>query len=155
MSNTKELEGTPGSCYNNCIDNFQRNTALPVASNRPTDATISLVENRATAVIETLEDDKAEDLLVIELEGKSSVADKMIIASGRSARHVSALADHVTRRLKADGMKTVRVEGLPNADWVLIDTGDIIVHLFRPEVRSFYNLERIWGQDASDHRTER
>ena len=155
MSNTKELEGTPGSCYNNCIDNFQRNTALPVASNRPTDATDSLVENRATAVIETLEDDKAEDLLVIELEGKSSVADKMIIASGRSARHVSALADHVTRRLKADGMKTVRVEGLPNADWVLIDTGDIIVHLFRPEVRSFYNLERIWGQDASDHRTER
>ena len=113
------------------------------------------MEDRAAAIIQTLEDDKAEELLVIELEGKSSVADKMIIASGRSARHVSALADHVTRRLKADGMKTVRVEGLPNADWVLIDTGDIIVHLFRPEVRSFYNLERIWGQDAGDHRTER
>lgn len=149
------MEGTPGSCYDLFIDNFQRNTALPVTSNRPTDASNSIVEDRAAAVIETLEDDKAEELLVIELEGKSSVADKMIIASGRSARHVSALADHVTRRLKADGMKTVRVEGLPNADWVLIDTGDIIVHLFRPEVRSFYNLERIWGQDASDHRTER
>jgi ribosome-associated protein len=79
----------------------------------------------------------------------------MIIASGRSARHVSALADHITRRLKADGLKSMRVEGLPNADWVLIDTGDIVVHLFRPEVRAFYNLERIWGQDAGDHRVER
>jgi len=106
-------------------------------------------------VIETLEDDKAEELLVIDLEGKTSIADKMIIASGRSARHVSALADHVTQRLKADGLTRMRVEGLPNADWVLIDTGDIIVHLFRPEVRAFYNLERIWGQDAGDHRIER
>jgi len=75
----------------------------------------------------------------------------MIIASGRSQRHVAALADHVMRRLKEDGMGKVRLEGLPNADWVLIDTGDIVVHLFRPEVRSFYNLERIWGSNASGH----
>lgn len=78
----------------------------------------------------------------------------MIIASGRSARHVSSLADHVVRRLKELGSGRARVEGLPNADWVLIDTGDIVVHLFRPEVRAFYNLERIWGEDASGHARE-
>ena len=113
------------------------------------------MSKHADAIIESLEDDKAEELLVIDLEGKTSIADKMIIASGRSARHVSALADHITQRLKAEGTKRLRVEGLPNADWVLIDSGDIIVHLFRPEVRAFYNLERIWGDEASDHRTER
>lgn len=114
----------------------------------------TIVESTAAAVIASLEDDKAEDLTVIDLEGKSSIADKMIIASGRSARHVSALADHVTRRLKDEGLSRVRVEGLPNADWVLIDTGDIVVHLFRPEVRTFYNLERIWGADATNHRAQ-
>jgi len=75
----------------------------------------------------------------------------MIIASGRSARHVSALADHVLRRLKEGGYGRAKVEGLPNADWVLIDAGDVIVHIFRPEVREFYNLERIWGADATGH----
>ena len=71
----------------------------------------------------------------------------MIVASGRSARHVAALADHVFRKLKDTGASNVRIEGLPNADWVLIDAGDIIVHIFRPEVRQFYNLERIWASD--------
>jgi ribosome-associated protein len=77
------------------------------------------------------------------------MADAMIVASGRSARHVSALADHVARKLKEAGASQVRIEGLPNADWVLIDAGDVIVHIFRPEVREFYNLERIWGPDAT------
>ncbi len=95
----------------------------------------------------SLEDDKAEDLIVYDLEGRTTLADQMIIASGRSARHVAALADHVLRRIKELGGKRARVEGLPNADWVLIDTGDLIVHLFRPEVRAFYNLERIWGDE--------
>ena len=72
----------------------------------------------------------------------------MVIASGRSARHVGALADHVLRKLKEAGGGRARVEGLPNADWVLIDAGDVVVHLFRPEVREFYNLERIWGADV-------
>lgn len=132
-----------------------RNTVLPAASNRPALAPEEIIKNRAEAVIETLEDDKAEELTVIDLEGKTSIADKMIIASGRSARHVSAIADHLTQRLKEDGATRLRVEGLPNADWVLIDTGDIVIHLFRPEVRAFYNLERIWGTDAGDHRVER
>lgn len=76
------------------------------------------------------------------------MADQMIVASGRSQRHVAALADHVQRALKDAGVTRIRVEGLPNADWVLIDAGDIIVHIFRPEVRDFYNLERIWSSDA-------
>ena len=83
------------------------------------------------------------------------MADAMVVASGRSARHVSALADHVSRKLKEAGASQVRVEGLPNADWVLIDAGDVIVHIFRPEVREFYNLERIWGPDDDATRRTR
>ncbi|MDZ4762225.1 MAG: ribosome silencing factor [Alphaproteobacteria bacterium] len=107
----------------------------------------------AKLIAAQLEDDKAENILEINLIGKSSIADAMVIASGRSARHVSALADHVERRLKDAGASRVRVEGLPNADWVLIDAGDVIVHIFRPEVRDFYNLERIWSSDAGGHAT--
>ena len=93
----------------------------------------------------SLEDDKAEEILAIDIRGKSSFADMLVIASGRSARHVGALADHVMRKLKEAGVKDVRVEGMPQADWVLVDAGDVVVHLFRPEVRSFYNIERIWA----------
>ena len=88
-----------------------------------------------------MEDDKAEDLTVIDLTEKSSLADIMIIASGRSARHVSSIADHLAKKVKEKTGQSPKLEGLPNADWVLIDLGDVIVHLFRPEVRSFYNLE--------------
>lgn len=102
----------------------------------------------ARLVERQLDDDKAENILSIPLAGKSPMADAMIVASGRSARHVSALADHVARKLKEAGVHQVRVEGLPNADWVLIDAGDLIVHIFRPEVREFYNLERIWSADV-------
>jgi len=102
----------------------------------------------AQLVVQQLDDDKAENILNIPLAGKSPMADAMVVASGRSARHVAALADHVSRKLKESGVGTVRVEGLPNADWVLIDAGDIIIHIFRPEVREFYNLERIWASDA-------
>jgi ribosome-associated protein len=76
------------------------------------------------------------------------MADTMIVASGRSARHVAALADHVVRKLKDAGASNVRMEGMANADWVLIDAGDVVVHIFRPEVREFYNLERLWTSDA-------
>ncbi|WOE76684.1 ribosome silencing factor [Alterisphingorhabdus coralli] len=85
-------------------------------------------------------------MVVIDLEGKSSIADHMIIASGRSTRQVASMAQKMVERIKKAG-GTARIEGLPNADWVLIDAGDVIVHLFRPEVRSFYNLERMWGFD--------
>ncbi|MEM9706569.1 MAG: ribosome silencing factor [Pseudomonadota bacterium] len=100
------------------------------------------------AVIDELESDKAEDIVTIDLAGKSDIGDAMVIASGRSQRHVGAIADKVSRRLKELGYGGVRIEGMPACDWVLIDAGDVIVHLFRPEVRSFYNLERIWSEQA-------
>ena len=96
-------------------------------------------------VLESLDDDQALDVVSIPLEGKSSIADFMVIASGRSTRQVAAIATHLAERLKAGGHGSPRIEGLPAADWVLIDAGDVVVHLFRPEVRSFYNLERMWG----------
>ena len=92
-----------------------------------------------------LDEDKAQDIVLIDLKDKSSVADWLIVASGRSHRHVGALADHLLRMLKDAGHGKARIEGLPNCDWVLIDAGDVVVHLFRPEVRAFYNLEKIWS----------
>ncbi|GAM97147.1 ribosomal silencing factor RsfA [alpha proteobacterium U9-1i] len=100
-------------------------------------------------ILSSLEDDKAEDILAIDIRGKSSFADMLVVASGRSSRHVGALADHVMRKLAEAGAKEIKVEGLPHGDWVLIDAGDVVVHLFRPEVRSFYNIEKIWGAAAS------
>lgn len=99
-------------------------------------------------IITELDDDKAENIVTIDLNSKSDIADAMVIASGRSQRHVGAVADKVVRRLKEIGLGTVKVEGMPTCDWVLIDAGDIIVHIFRPEVREFYNLERIWSEAA-------
>ena len=96
-------------------------------------------------ILAKLDDDQAQDIVSIDLRGKSPVADAMIIASGRSHRHVGAIADHILRALKDVGVGKARVEGLPHCDWVLIDAGDVIVHLFRPEVRSFYNIEKIWS----------
>jgi len=104
------------------------------------------------AVKDCLDDNKAEDLVTIDLTGKSSLADYMVIASGRSNRHVGAIADHVLKRMKELGVEDVQVEGLPSCDWVLVDAGDVIVHIFRPEVRQFYRLERLWLEEARDSR---
>ena len=98
-----------------------------------------------TLVLTSLDDDQAQEVISIPLEGKSSIADHMVIASGRSTRQVAAMAQKLAERIKKAGMGPVRLEGLPAADWVLIDAGDVVVHLFRPEVRSFYNLERMWA----------
>ena len=95
-------------------------------------------------ILASLDDDQAEDVVCIDLAGKSSLADAIIVASGRSHRHVAAIADHIVRKLKDAGVGRARVEGLPNADWVLIDAGDVVAHIFRPEVRAFYAIERIW-----------
>jgi len=101
-------------------------------------------------ILSSLEDDKAQDVVIIDLADRSSMADAMVVASGRSHRHVSAMTDHLSRRLKENGHGTARVEGLPHCDWVLVDAGDVIVHLFRPEVRSFYNLEKMWSVEVSE-----
>ncbi len=102
-------------------------------------------------VLKSLEDAKAEDPVLIDLTGKSPLADYMVVATGRSQRHVSAIAERLIGDLKDAGCGTIRVEGQRAADWVLIDANDVIVHIFRPEVRSFYNLEKMWlaGQPAT------
>lgn len=96
-------------------------------------------------VLQSLDDDQAQEIVSIPLEGKTAIADHMVIASGRSSRQVTAMAEKLAERIKHGGFGSSRIEGLPAADWVLVDAGDVIVHLFRPEVRSFYNLERMWG----------
>ncbi len=103
-------------------------------------------------ILRRLEDEKAQDVTFIDIKERSSLADSLVIASGRSRRHVAATADHLMRALKDAGQGRPRVEGVPQCDWVLIDAGDVIVHLFRPEVRIFYNLEKIWAV-SSRHRT--
>ncbi|HEX7694986.1 MAG TPA: ribosome silencing factor [Sphingomonas sp.] len=106
-------------------------------------------------VLSSLDDDQAVDTVSIPLAGKSSIADHMVIASGRSTRQVASMAQKLAERIKAETGRGPRIEGLPTADWVLIDAGDVIVHLFRPEVRTFYNLERMWafgdGPSGSSH----
>lgn len=111
-------------------------------SARPAEATATSI---FPLVLTSLDEDKAQDVVSIDLEGKSAMADQMVIATGRSQRHVGALADHLVRRLKEAGHGRARIEGMPGCDWVLIDAGDVIVHIFRPEVRDFYRLEKIWG----------
>ncbi len=106
-----------------------------------------------TLILQVLDDDQAQDVITIDTKEKSSVTDVMIIASGRSARHVNAIADHLTTALKEAGHTRAKIEGLPACDWVLIDAGDAVVHLFRPEVRAYYNLETMWGETPADVRT--
>jgi ribosome-associated protein len=106
-------------------------------------------EETLALVLRSLEDDKAEDIVSIDLRGRSSFADHMVIASGRSARQVSAIAEKLAERLKPRMGRMPRMEGRDTGDWVLIDGGDVIVHVFRPEVRTFYQLERMWLEPAA------
>jgi len=122
-------------------------TVSPETSTQETALDLS-IKALETLILSRLDDDKAQEIVHIDLKDKSSVADSLIVASGRSHRHVGALADHIIRALKESGFGKARVEGLPHCDWVLIDAGDVVVHLFRPEVRSFYNIEKIWAVDA-------
>ncbi|NYD88332.1 ribosome-associated protein [Sphingomonas melonis] len=102
------------------------------------------VEALHRLIMASLEDDQAEEVITIPLAGKSTIADHMVIASGRSTRQVASMANKLAEKIKAEFKRSVRIEGLQTADWVLIDANDVIVHLFRPEVRTFYNLERMW-----------
>ncbi len=95
-------------------------------------------------VLASLEDSKAENIVSIDIQGKSSLGDYMVVASGRSHRHVAAVSEQLLKALKDAGFGNARVEGLSGADWVLVDTGDVIVHVFRPEIREFYNIEKMW-----------
>lgn len=118
-------------------------TTIPTAFEPPVAA--ELPQRIRDLVLTSLDDDKAEDTVVIDLHGKTSLADYMVVTTGRSARQVGAMADHLLRKLTDLGLGKLTAEGMPQNDWVLIDAGDVIVHLFRPEVRSFYGLEKMWG----------
>lgn len=115
---------------------------------------INSVSLALQSVLASLEDSKAENIIPIDLRGKSVIGDHMVIASGRSHRHVTAVADQLLRALKESGHgNNAKIEGLAGGDWVLIDTGDIIIHIFRPEVREFYNLEKMWQAPELDGET--
>ncbi|MBB4154808.1 ribosome-associated protein [Sphingomonas jinjuensis] len=118
---------------------------MPTTTPAPQAADAQEVEALHQLIMQSLDDDQAVETVSIPLAGKSSIADHMVIASGRSTRQVASMAMKLAERIKAEFRRPVRIEGLPTADWVLIDAGDVIVHLFRPEVRSFYNLERMWA----------
>lgn len=104
------------------------------------------------AVLAQLDDAKAEEIVTISLNGKGAIADDMVVASGRSNRHVGAIADQLIEKLKAQGYTNLRVDGMPQCDWIVLDAGDVIVHVFRPEVRGFYNLEKLWSEHAPQER---
>jgi ribosome-associated protein len=104
-------------------------------------------------VLASLEDSKAEDIVTLNIAGKSALADYMIVVSGRSSRHVTAICEHLTTDIKEEGFGNSRVEGLATGDWVLIDAGDIIIHVFRPEIREFYNIEKMWATPDIDEET--
>nr|WP_237708045.1 ribosome silencing factor [Oceanicola sp. S124] len=104
------------------------------------------VDDQLALILQSLEDDKAEEIVQIDLAGKSSIGDYMVVCSGRSSRQVGALAEKLVERLKEATGRTAKVEGKEAGDWVLIDTGDVIVHVFRPEVREFYQIEKMWMQ---------
>lgn len=118
--------------------------AAPVAPPAP----IPQPEELKALIEQSLEDDQAENVIVIDLNGKTTFADYMIVATGRNQRHLGAMALKLADKLRQSGIRGVEIEGLAQADWVLIDGGDVIVHLFREEVRSFYNIEKMWGLDT-------
>ncbi|HZG29990.1 MAG TPA: ribosome silencing factor [Ensifer sp.] len=127
--------------------------SAPRSLPRSKDTGVEAAARALQLVLGSLEDSKAEDIVTIDIAGKSALGDYMIVVSGRSNRHVSAIADHLITDLKDEGFGSPRVEGLETGDWVLIDTGDIIVHVFRPEIREFYNIEKMWqAPDMEDGR---
>jgi len=136
----------------NVLSQFHDAVRDPTAPGRSMSAPSQASGNLLDLILTSLEDDKAEDVVVIDLKGKSEMADHMVIASGRSTRQVTAISDKLVDRIKQDRGLISKVEGKDAGDWVLIDTGDVVVHVFRPEVREFYQLEKMWltpGQQAA------
>jgi ribosome-associated protein len=134
-----DVHGSKGTTLRTALRKKADPLPSPVAVSRNDEASRAI-----TTVLASLEDSKAENIVSIDIQGKSSLGDYMVVASGRSHRHVAAVADHLIKAIKDAGLGQARVEGLSGADWVLIDSGDIIVHVFRPEIREFYNIEKLW-----------
>jgi ribosome silencing factor RsfS/YbeB/iojap len=110
----------------------------------------SRVDSMQRLIVSSLEDDKAENVITLDLTGKAMFCDRMVIASGLADRQIAAMAQHLREKLHAAGQKRVQIEGLGGSDWVLIDAGDIVVHLFKPEARTMYGLEKMWGEDLDE-----
>lgn len=127
------------------VQSQSANADKPTKVSAMTDTTPRTAATLHDLVLASLDDDQAMEVVSLALEGKSSIADYMVIASGRSTRQVASMAQKLSERIKHGGYGHVRIEGLPAADWVLVDAGDVVIHLFRPEVRTFYNLERMWN----------
>jgi ribosome-associated protein len=150
LSKSKSVLPKSGSTKSGSV---KPKTAKPTARKTSTKAQALKAEPAAdktlNMILSRLDDMKAEETVTIDLRGKSAFSDYMVVTTGRVNRHVGAIAENVAKGLKENGIKGIHVEGLPNCDWVLIDSGDVIVHVFRPEVREFYNLERLWTQDTA------
>jgi ribosome-associated protein len=127
-----------------------KSATKPKVKEAPLSGPMAAVKRMATAVTKALDDNKAEEIVVVDLTRKSALADYMVIASGRSARQVAALARFAEKALHESGAKRCRIEGLPQGDWAVVDSGDVVVHIFRPEVREFYQLEKLWTDDAGE-----
>jgi len=122
----------------------------PAAPRRSRKTEPSVLEKLQTVIVGSLEDDKAENIVTLDLAGKASFCDRMVIATGLADRQIAAMAEHLSEKLHKAGMKRVQVEGAGGADWVLLDAGDIVVHLFKPEARTMYALEKMWGSDLDE-----
>lgn len=129
-------------------------TANPRPPRRAAHGEASLLDRLQTVIVASLEDDKAEDIVILDLIGRAAFADRMIVATGLADRQISAMATHLADKLHEAGVKRVRTEGAGGSDWVLIDAGDIVVHLFKPDARALYALEKMWGAelDAGEDR---
>ncbi|HEX2940999.1 MAG TPA: ribosome silencing factor [Rhodopila sp.] len=121
----------------------------PVRARRPK-AEPSELDRLQSVILGSLEDDKAENIVTLDLAGKAMFCDRMVIATGLADRQISAMAQHLGEKLKEAGLGRVQVEGAGGSDWVLIDAGDIVVHLFKPEARTLYALEKMWGEDLDE-----
>jgi ribosome silencing factor RsfS/YbeB/iojap len=143
-----EAAGVPGSPRKKTIAAGPKKTAAPRV--RKIKAEPSELDRLQGVIVNSLEDDKAENVVTMDLAGKAMFCDRMVIASGLVDRQISAMAEHLSEKLKDAGLKRVQVEGAGGSDWVLIDAGDIVIHLFKPEARTMYALEKMWGEDLDE-----
>jgi ribosome silencing factor RsfS/YbeB/iojap len=143
-----EAGANPGSPRKKTIAAGPMKPARP--RTRKAKAEASTLDRLQGVIVTSLEDDKAENVVTMDLAGKAMFCDRMVIASGLVDRQISAMAQHLSEKLKEAGLKRVQVEGAGGSDWVLIDAGDIIVHLFKPEARTMYGLEKMWGEDLDE-----
>jgi ribosome silencing factor RsfS/YbeB/iojap len=143
-----DAANVPGSPRKKTIAAGPRKAAVPRV--KAAKAEPSELDRLQAVIVGSLEDDKAENVVAMDLAGKAMFCDRMVIASGLADRQISAMAEHLSEKLKDAGLKRVQIEGKGGSDWVLIDAGDIVVHLFKPEARTMYALEKMWGEDLDE-----